>query len=62
MRKVKKARIVIVLECSHCKQNSSLSGVCRYKTLKNRKNTPKRLFLKKYCFFSKMHEKFTELK
>ena len=62
MKKIKQIRTIIVLECLHCRQFSNLHGISRYKTIKNRKNTLNRLMLKKFCFFSKKHEMFKELK
>ncbi len=56
MAKSKGARIVITLECK-----TSL-GVYRYTTTKNRRNTPNRLEIKKYCPLSKKHEIFKEIK
>jgi large subunit ribosomal protein L33 len=40
-------RIQVILECTEHK-NSGLSGMSRYITTKNRKNTPERLELKKF--------------
>jgi large subunit ribosomal protein L33 len=40
-------RIQVILECTEHK-NSSLPGMSRYITTKNRKNTPERLELKKF--------------
>jgi large subunit ribosomal protein L33 len=37
-------RVKITLACSECKQRN-------YNTMKNRKNNPDRLALKKYCRF-----------
>ncbi len=41
------ARQVITLECTE-QRESGVPGMSRYSTLKNRKNTPKRLELRKY--------------
>ena len=46
-KKTKGNRVQVVLECTETK-NSGLSGVSRYITTKNRKNTPERLELMKY--------------
>ena len=46
-KKVKGNRIQVILECTEIK-NSGLPGTSRYITVKNRKNTPERLELKKY--------------
>ena len=40
-------RIQVILECTEMK-NSSVPGMSRYITTKNRKNTTERLELKKY--------------
>ena len=56
MAKNKGARIVITIECK------SSEGVYRYTTTKNRRNTPNRLEIKKYCPLSKRHEIFKEIK
>ena len=50
MAKSKSVRIVITLECR------SVAGVYRYTTTKNRRNTPNKMELKKYCPLSKKHE------
>ena len=57
MAKNKGARIVITLEC-----RTADGGVYRYTTNKNRRNTPARLEIKKYCPLSKKHEVFKEIK
>jgi large subunit ribosomal protein L33 len=46
-KKNKEARQQIILECTEQKA-SGISGMSRYITVKNRKNTPGRLELKKY--------------
>nr|BDA97891.1 ribosomal protein L33 [Chroomonas collegionis] len=56
MAKSKGARVVITLECR------SVEGVYRYTTTKNRRNSPNKLELKKYCPLSKKHELFKEIK
>jgi large subunit ribosomal protein L33 len=56
MAKSKGARINVTLE-HKCEQ-----GVYRYHTSKNRRNTPKRLTLKKYSPITKQHEIFKEIK
>lgn len=65
MAKNKGARITITLECSD--RNSNLgpkrkSGISRYTTTKNRRNTPNRLELKKFCPNSNCHKIFKEIK
>lgn len=46
-KKSKEARIQVILECTEHK-DSGMPGTSRYVTMKNRKNTPERLELKKY--------------
>ena len=49
------ARIKITLRCSECKQRN-------YVTKKNKKNTPDRLELNKYCPFCRKHTVHNETK
>ena len=46
-KKSKGNRVQVILECTEHK-NSGVSGMSRYITTKNRKNTTERLELKKY--------------
>ena len=46
-KKAKGNRGQVILECTEMKE-SGLPGTSRYVTMKNRKNTPERLELKKY--------------
>ncbi len=46
-KKVKGVRAQIILECTEHKE-SGMPGTSRYITMKNRRNTPGRLELKKY--------------
>ena len=46
-KKSKEARVQVILECTEHKE-SGLPGTSRYITVKNRKNTPARMELKKY--------------
>ncbi len=46
-KKTKEARIQVILECTEHKE-SGMPGTSRYVTVKNRKNTPARMELKKY--------------
>nr|YP_010330142.1 ribosomal protein L33 [Porphyridium aerugineum]UNJ17858.1 ribosomal protein L33 [Porphyridium aerugineum] len=66
MAKNKGARIIISLECTTCRIKDSSekrrSGVFRYSTNKNRKNTPSRLELKKFCPNCNSHVIFKEIK
>lgn len=48
-------RVKIVLRCAECKQRN-------YQTNKNKKNTPERLELKKYCPFCRKHTVHNETK
>ena len=48
-------RVKITLACSECKQRN-------YNTMRNKKNTPDRLELKKYCRFCKKHTTHKETK
>ncbi len=41
-------RTKVILACTECKQRN-------YNTMKDKKNTPNRLELKKYCKFCKKH-------
>lgn len=56
MAKSKGARIQVILE------HRSEKGTYRYHTSKNRRNTTKRLSLKKYSPVTKTHELFKEIK
>ncbi|MBR6347280.1 MAG: 50S ribosomal protein L33 [Bacteroidales bacterium] len=46
-KKAKGNRVQVILECTEQKE-SGVPGMSRYITVKNRKNTPERLELKKY--------------
>nr|YP_009244455.1 ribosomal protein L33 [Agarophyton chilense]AMK96697.1 ribosomal protein L33 [Agarophyton chilense]ASP44592.1 50S ribosomal protein L33 [Agarophyton chilense]UAD84374.1 ribosomal protein L33 [Agarophyton chilense] len=65
MSKSKGARIVITLECC-CRNlnniNKRKSGIFRYTSTKNRKNTPNRIELMKFCPNCNKHQKFKEIK
>lgn len=56
MAKSKGVRIGITLECK------TSEGVFRYRTTKNRRNSPNRIELKKYNPLTKKHEVFKEIK
>ena len=67
MAKNKGARIVINLErvCSNKEgtiTEQRKKGVFRYSTTKNRRNTPHRLELKKFCPYCNCHCIFKEIK
>ncbi len=51
MGKSKGPRINITLECAECRKNLNprTPGVSRYLTSKNRRTTPEKLELLKYC-------------
>ena len=48
-------REIIILACSECKQRN-------YTTTKNKRNTPKKLELKKYCRYCRHHTLHKEIK
>jgi large subunit ribosomal protein L33 len=48
-------RVKVTLACTECKQRN-------YDTVKNKKNTPDRLELKKYCRFCRKHTLHRESK
>ena len=47
-KKAKGNRVQVILECTEQKA-SGVPGISRYITTKNKKNTPDRLEMKKYC-------------
>ena len=54
-------RVQVILECTEQKQ-SGVPGMSRYITTKNKKNTPDRIELSKYCRFCKKHTVHRETK
>ncbi|MEE2751222.1 MAG: 50S ribosomal protein L33 [Myxococcota bacterium] len=60
-KKAGKGRVIIHLECTTCR-TSGLPGVSRYSTTKNKKTTPDRLELKKYCRHERKHTPHREIK
>ena len=69
MAKNKGARIIITLRCTECEKGSSeqvgkqrTSRKIDYTTTKNRRNTPDRLILKKYCPNCNRHTYQKEIK
>ena len=48
-------RVIITLACTECKQRN-------YTTKKNKKNTPDRIELQKYCGFCRQHTVHRETK
>jgi large subunit ribosomal protein L33 len=61
MAKKKGNRIQVILECTEHK-NSGLPGTSRYITVKNRKNTPERIELKKFNATMKRYTVHKEIK
>ena len=51
----KNMRVKVTLRCNECKQRN-------YNTVKNKKNTPDRLELNKYCPFCRKHTVHSETK
>ena len=67
MAKNKGARIIITLRCTECEKTStrgkqSSSRKIDYTTTKNRRNTPDRLLVKKYCPNCNSHTYHKEIK
>lgn len=66
MGKNKGSRINITLECMSCRivdpSEKRTSGVFRYTSTKNRRNTTNRLELKKFCPNCNSHKDFKEIK
>jgi large subunit ribosomal protein L33 len=64
MGKSKDVRMTITLECTNCPQNKlkRYPGISRYTTQKNRRNTPNRLELKKFCSHCSIHTIHKEIK
>ena len=72
MAKNKGARIIITLRCVDCKNTNGKtqttgdekrrSRKIDYTTTKNRRNTPDRLEVKKYCPNCNVHASFKEIK
>jgi large subunit ribosomal protein L33 len=60
-KKSKDARHQVILECTEHK-DSGLPGTSRYITMKNKKNTPDRLELKKYNPTLRKHTVHKEIK
>lgn len=62
MTKIRSARKFITIECMSCRENLLSAGVSRYLTSKNKRNTPKKLEILKYCKFCKKHTSHKEIK
>lgn len=60
-KKSKGNRVQVVLECTEHKQ-TGLPGTSRYITVKNRKNTPERMELKKFNAVLKRYTVHKEIK
>ena len=54
-QEVPNMRVKITLACTECKQRN-------YNTMKNKKNSPDRLEMNKYCPFCRKHTVHTETK
>ena len=67
MGKNKGTRTVITLECAcigkkNNQVNNSKNVICRYTSSKNKRNTPSRLELRKFCKHCNCHSQFREIK
>ena len=64
MVKTKGIRVIITLECTDCRTNTNKrsAGISRYTTMKNRRNTPNRLEIKKFCPNCNRHTVHKEIK
>nr|YP_008964887.1 ribosomal protein L33 [Schwalbea americana]CDJ38645.1 ribosomal protein L33 [Schwalbea americana] len=67
MAKSKDARVTVILECTGCIRNGNgvkkvPTGISRYITQKNRRNTPNRLELRKFCPYCYKHMIHGEIK
>ena len=64
MAKTKGVRVIITLECTTCRRITvkRSNGVSRYTTMKNRRNTPDRLEIKKFCPHCNRHTNHKEIK
>lgn len=65
MAKNKGSRIIITLECTQKDRKDKIGnkkGVFRYTTMKNRRNTPSRIELRKFCPNCNCHQIFKEIK
>ncbi|MFZ4705697.1 MAG: 50S ribosomal protein L33 [Bacteroidales bacterium] len=60
-KKSKEARVQVILECTEQK-TSGVPGISRYISMKNKKNTPERLELKKYNPYLKKTTVHKEIK
>ena len=60
-KKSKGNRVQVILECTEHKA-SGMPGTSRYITTKNKKNSPDRLEMNKYCPFCRKHTVHNETK
>ena len=60
-KKAKGNRIQVILECTEHKE-SGMAGTSRYISMKNRKNTPERLEIKKFNPILKRYTLHKEIK
>lgn len=60
-KKKNQARLVIHLECTE-QRESGVPGMSRYTTMKNKRNTPKRLELKKFNPYLRRYTLHREVK
>jgi len=62
MAKNKGIRLLVTIECAKCRLSTNQSGISRYITQKNRRNTPDRIELKKYCPYCDQRTVHKEIK
>lgn len=64
MAKSKGPRTLITLECMECRQRliKRANGVSRYLSSKNKRNTPEKLEIEKYCKYCNQHTTHKEIK
>jgi large subunit ribosomal protein L33 len=64
MSKTKGSRLIIIVECTTCRTNKikRSTSISRYSTKKNRKNTPERMELNKFCPHCNQHTLHKEIK
>lgn len=67
MAKNKGSRVIITLECEcrnlpQSNKDKRKKGISRYTSTKNRRNTPARLEIKKFCSYCNKHTQFKEIK
>ena len=64
-KKNKGPRVIITLECTQCRQagiTKRSAGVSKYTTSKNRRNTPEKLEISKFCRYCNAHTVHKETK